>query len=197
MSRRFTRVAFVIPTTPASELTPNNRYRRGGIAPARGASAMLKQRAHQVFSTETERAGFATPLFHGAVEVNVLIGWERYLAIGDSQNAAGEYSQGRWQYRQRPDGDGAIGMLKPLYDALQSAGIITNDRMIKRYGIDQENDPAGDGFIAVEIVAIDGVDVDVCADCGGARVPARAGHDLIGLYCHRCRRLTPANVRLN
>jgi hypothetical protein len=54
-------------------------------------------------------------------------------------------------YRRSVDPDNLDAALKPLWDGLQDAGILGNDRYLIREPVQQERDPEGAGKIVVTL----------------------------------------------
>jgi hypothetical protein len=80
--------------------------------------------------------------FIGPTCCRLTIAYERELTQGKT---------GRRRYRQHADPDAIIAAAKPIFDALQDAGLIANDRDLVHVQPVQINDPDGEGWIAVEL----------------------------------------------
>lgn len=83
------------------------------------------------------------PLVTGPVRVRVLVSWP-----------AG---------RRMPDLDALPHALKPVMDGLTDARIWADDRQIVEACYRQERDPAGRGFIEIEVIALDQQEESPCA----------------------------------
>lgn len=127
--------------TPPAGLLPNNRLRRGGQYVGRGLARRYRADVATVARAARNRADLPAPLFPGPVRVRVTVAWERYLAVGPTRT--------RWQYRRWPDPDGLDAALKPLWDGLQDAGVLGDDRHLMREPVRQINDPNGYGYVEI------------------------------------------------
>lgn len=189
---RLTLARFRVELTPAQELTPNRAFRFAGGDARRAAAAVMLKGVHNSLVSAINGRGLVTPLFAGRVEVDTAVWWGTIWTAPTTRDR-----EPRRQYRQTLDNDGLIAALKSTYDALETAGVLANDRQIVRYGVDQDKDPSESGFMVITIRALDGIDVPPCPACGRRREPARAGDRLIGTWCGHCRQLSPAESRIS
>ena len=131
--------------TPPSALLPNNRLRRSGNIVGRKVARIYRKDVETVASAARNRAGLDAPLFPGPVRVKVLVAWEKSWMHGKKIS--------RFQYRKHPDPDGLDSALKGLWDGLQDAGILGNDKYLIREPVEQTNDPNEDGYVAIQFYA--------------------------------------------
>lgn len=129
--------------TPPRELLPNRRNRHGGHYLGRQAANAYRRAVCLQASAARNRAGMPAPVFAGPVRARVTVAWERHLAVGARR--------ARWEYRRKVDPDNLDAALKPLWDGLQDAGVIANDRQLVREPVAQTYDPDGAGYVLIEL----------------------------------------------
>jgi hypothetical protein len=104
---------------------------------------MLRSAAALAGRSVIAERGLITPVFSGPVRARVTVYWERYLSTGRYGPVM--------TYRRSVDPDNLDAALKPLWDGLQDAGILGNDRYLIREPVQQERDPEGAGKIVVTL----------------------------------------------
>lgn len=119
-------VVVVIPGTPDSSLSLNGRAHWRVRA-----KHAAEYRAAAKYAALEGRNGEAWPLVRGAMRVHYVFGWEKG--------------------RKRMDFDNCVGLGKSALDGLVDAGIIGDDRYVVSMSVEQQRDPAGVGFVRVEV----------------------------------------------
>ncbi len=115
-----------LPVCPDAVLSPNTRchWRRKAAA-----VKQLRQIAYYWALQAMWAQDWSTAL--GPVTVRATIGW----------------SKGR----KRMDPTNLADMLKPVWDGFQDAEIYANDKQVTVGSVEQERDPAGVGYIVIEV----------------------------------------------
>lgn len=122
-----TSVLLTIPACPDAVLSPNARSHW-----SRRASLVRDARWLAETVARNHLRDASLPVFDGPVTVRATIAWGRG--------------------RQTVDADNALAMLKPTFDGLNRI-VWEDDRQCMFLPVEQQRDPAGVGFIVIEVSA--------------------------------------------
>jgi Holliday junction resolvase RusA-like endonuclease len=117
-----------LPLCPDVELSPNHRghWRRKAASVKRMRQIAYYMGVQSMWSQDWSTAT-------GPVTVRATIGWAKG--------------------RKRMDPTNVEITLKPVFDGFEDAGIYVNDKQVTVESVSQERDPAGFGYIVVEVLA--------------------------------------------
>ena len=120
-------VVVTIPTAPAKELMPNQQSKQAHWSP--------RSRARKAFRNEAA--------------------WQAAMMLpADWEPMAGSVALGihvHWPKRRRPDLDAVVASCKAAIDGIADAGVIADDKQIKKLTATQEYGAKGDGVTRLTI----------------------------------------------
>lgn len=119
----------IVPMVPASVLLPNQASKQAHWSARAAARAELRMATY--FTAQSTNTIDRVPLATGPVRLSLVIAWPRRRRIVDF--------------------DAAVSCCKSLVDGLQDARWVADDKQVVAMEIRQERDPAGLGWVRVEM----------------------------------------------